>query len=85
MNIGLYSYLGSAIAYSAFALLLILSWRKSLQGKLLFIVAVINVIWSVAAIQVSLHDESYLLTYQFLEILRYTAWYLFLLKLFSLC
>ena len=82
MNIGLYSYLGSAIAYGAFALLLMFSWRKSLQGKLLFIVAVINVIWSVAAIQVSLHDESYLFTYQFLEILRYTAWYLFLLKLF---
>jgi len=82
MNIGLYSYLGSAIAYSAFALLLIFSWRKSLQGKLLFIVAVINVAWSITAIQVSIHDESYLFAYQILEILRYTAWYFFLLKLF---
>jgi len=83
MNIGLYSYLGSAIAYSAFALLLMFSWRKSLQGKLLVIVAAINVLWSVTAIQISLHDESYLLTYQLFEILRYTAWYFFLIKLFA--
>jgi putative PEP-CTERM system histidine kinase len=83
MNIGLYSYLGSVLAYSAFALLLMFSWGKSVQGKLLVIVAVISVIWSVTAIQVSLHNESYLLTYQLFEILRYTAWYYFLLKLFA--
>ena len=83
MNLGFYGYLAAAIAYGFFTVLLLFSWRESLQGKLLFITVAISAIWSVAAVKVSLHDESYLLLYQAFEIVRYIAWYVFLLKLFT--
>ena len=82
MNLGFYGYLAAAIAYGFFTVLLLFSWRESLQGKLLFITVAISAIWSVAAVKISLHDESYLLLYQAFEIVRYIAWYVFLLKLF---
>ncbi len=83
MNLGFYGYLAAAIAYGFFSILLLFSWRESLQGKLLFITVVISTIWSVTAVKISLHDESYLLLYQVFEIVRYIAWYVFLLKLFD--
>jgi putative PEP-CTERM system histidine kinase len=83
MNLGFYGYLAATIAYGFFAILLLFSWRESLQGKLLFITVAISTIWSVAAVKISLHDESYLLLYQAFEIVRYIAWYVFLLKLFD--
>ncbi len=67
MNLGLFSYLGAAIAYGLFALLLIFSWRESLQGKLLFIAMIVSVCWALIAVKISLHDESYLLFYQIFE------------------
>lgn len=84
MNIGYYSYLGAAFAYGFFAILLLFSWRESLQGKLLFISAFISVCWALIAVKISLHQESYLIAYQAFEVLRYIAWYVFLLKLFDL-
>lgn len=83
MNLGFYSYLGATIAYGLFALMLLFSWRESLQGKLLFISMSVSALWSLWAIKISLHNESYLLVYQIFEILRYIAWYVFLLKLFD--
>ncbi|MFV9616808.1 MAG: XrtA/PEP-CTERM system histidine kinase PrsK, partial [Gammaproteobacteria bacterium] len=83
MNLGFYGYLAAAIAYGFFTVLLLFSWRESLQGKLLFITVAISTIWSVIAVKISLHDESYLLLYQVFEIVRYIAWYIFLLKLFD--
>lgn len=83
MNLGFYSYLAAALAYGAFALLLLFSWRDSLQGKLLFIAALASCCWSIIAVKISLHDESYLLLYQSFEIIRYIAWFVFLLKLFD--
>ena len=83
MNLGFYSYLAAAVAYGFFAVLLLFSWRESLQGKLLFITVAISTIWSVTAVKISLHDESYLLLYQVFEIVRYMTWYIFLLKLFD--
>ena len=84
MNLGLYSYLGAAIAYGFFVFLLLFSWRQSLQGKLLFIAILVSTCWALVSVKIALHDESYLLAYQSLEILRYTAWYVFLLKLFDI-
>jgi putative PEP-CTERM system histidine kinase len=84
MNIGYYSYLGAAFAYGFFAILLLFSWRESLQGKLLFISAFISVCWALIAVKISLHQESYLIAYQAFEVLRYIAWYVFLLNLFYL-
>jgi hypothetical protein len=83
MNLGFYGYLTAAIAYGFFTVLLLFSWRESLQGKLLFITVAVSTIWSVTAVKISLHDESYLLLYQAFEIIRYMAWYVFLLKLFD--
>ena len=59
MNLGFYSYLAAAIAYGFFTVLMLFSWRESLQGKLLFITVAISTIWSVTAVKISLHDESY--------------------------
>ena len=83
MNLGFYGYFAAAIAYGFFAVLLLFSWRESLQGKLLFSAVAVSAIWSVLAVKISLHDESYLLWYQVFEIIRYIAWYIFLLKLFD--
>ncbi|PCJ89286.1 MAG: PEP-CTERM system histidine kinase PrsK [Thiotrichaceae bacterium] len=83
MNLGLYSYLGAGIAYSLFAVLLLSSWRESLQGKLLFISVFVSACWAFAAVQISLHNEFYLVLYQSLEVLRYIVWYVFLFKLFD--
>jgi putative PEP-CTERM system histidine kinase len=83
MNLGFYSYLGASLAYGFFAFLLFFSWRESLQGKLLFISMFINACWALTAVNISLHHESYLLAYQSFEIIRYLAWYVFLLKLFE--
>ncbi len=83
MNLGFYGYTAATIAYGFFAVLLLFSWRESLQGKLLFITIAVSAVWSIIAVQISLHDESYLLLYQVFEIIRYIAWYVFLLKLFD--
>ena len=83
MNLGYYSYFAASIAYGIFTLLLLFSWRESLQGKLLFIVMFVSTCWALIAVKISLHDEIYLLYYQVFEVLRYIAWYVFLLKLFD--
>ncbi len=84
MNLGLYSYLGAGLAYSFFAVLLLFSWRESRQGKLIFVVMLVSACWALIAAQISLHNESYLLSYRAFEILRYIAWYVFLFKLFDM-
>lgn len=83
MNIGTYSYLGAGVAYSFFAILLLFSWRESLQGKLLFISMLVSACWAFIAAQITMHNDSFLLAYQSFEILRYIAWFAFLLKLFD--
>ncbi len=83
MNLGLYSYLGAGLAYSFFAVLLLFSWRESLQGKLIFIAMLVSACWAMIAAQIALHKESYLLFYQAFEVIRYIAWYVFLFKLFD--
>lgn len=84
MDLGLYSYLGAAITYGFFTFLLVFSWRSSLQGKLLAAVTTISTIWAILASEIST-DSTYLVpTYQVFEVLRYIAWYVFLLKLFDI-
>ena len=43
----------------------------------------VSACWALTAAQITLHNESYLLSYQVFEILRYIAWYVFLFKLFD--
>lgn len=84
MDLGYYSYLTAAVTYGLFALLLVFSWRESRQGKLLLITMLLSAVWALLASLVSLRLDAYLLAYQLFEILRFAAWYVFLLKLFEL-
>ena len=82
MNLGLYSYLSAAVAYGFFALLLLPSWRASLQGKLLFGVTFISAAWAALAALIATEGTTgQVEAYKAFEILRYIAWYVFLLKL----
>jgi putative PEP-CTERM system histidine kinase len=83
MNLGLYSYLGATIAYGFFAVLLLFSWRGSLQGKLLTGTVVISTIWAGLAAEIADDGVYQLGAYQAFEVLRYIAWYVFLFKLFD--
>jgi hypothetical protein len=49
MNLGLYSYRSVAIAYGLFAVLLLFSWRESLQVKLLTVVIASSAVWTALA------------------------------------
>ena len=83
MNFGLYSYLGAAIAYSLLALLLLFSYRGSLQGKLFNGAVVISAIWAGLAAILAADGVKQAGAYQAFEVLRYIAWYVFLFKLFD--
>ena len=84
MNVGFYGYVGAALAYSFFTLLLLFNLRDSLQGKLIFLCTFVSACWALTATQIALHNESYLLTYQVFDVLRYITWYVFLVKLFDM-
>ena len=83
MNLGLFSYLGAAVAYGFFTILLLFSWRGSLQGKLLIGVVFTSAVWAVVATTVAINNNALFSAYRTLEILRYAVWYVFLLKLFD--
>ena len=83
MNLGFYSYLSATIAYGFFAVLLLFSWRASLQGKLLVVVTFISAVWAALAASIATEGTDLVEAYKAFEILRYIAWYVFLLKLFD--
>ncbi|MGB5715686.1 MAG: XrtA/PEP-CTERM system histidine kinase PrsK [Gammaproteobacteria bacterium] len=81
--IGYYSYLSAAAGFVFLTVLLLFSWRSSVQGRLLTIVTAVTAIWAGVAAGVT-QEDLYLQQdslYQFMEVLRYLAWYIFLLKL----
>ena len=63
--------------------MLLFSWRGSQQGKLLTVMVVISAIWAGVAAKIATYDGYETGAYQAFEILRYIAWYVFLLKLFD--
>ena len=79
--IGYYSYLGAAAGFGVLALLLLTSWRGSIQARLLALVAFSNIVWAGLAASVAEGADYGRGAYVVFEILRYTAWYAFLLKL----
>ena len=84
MDLGFYSYVGAAIAYGFFALLLLFGWRgSSLQGRWLTGTIILSAIWAGLAAKVAQNAIIYVEVYQTFEILRYVAWYAFLLNLFG--
>ena len=83
MNLGFYSYLSATVAYGFFAFLLLFSWRASLQGKLLVVVTFISAAWAALAASITTEGTDLIEAYKTFEILRYIAWYVFLIKLFD--
>ena len=81
MNIGFYSYLGAAMAYGFFSVLLLFSWGASFQGRLLVLSMMVCAIWAAVSVQFSLDAIQYLNLYQSVEILRFAALLSFLLML----
>ncbi|NOZ37296.1 MAG: PEP-CTERM system histidine kinase PrsK [Gammaproteobacteria bacterium] len=83
MNLGLFSYLSASLAFVLFAVLLVTSWRGGNRGVLLAAVALINAVWAGLASQVAIKSVDQASAYQTFEVLRYLAWYVFLIKLFD--
>lgn len=81
MNLGYYSYLGAAAGFGFLTLLLLFSWRSSVQGRLLTIAVLTSAVWAGVAAGISTGVDSLASAAQIAEILRYIAWYVFLLKL----
>lgn len=54
-----------------------------MQGKLLTIVIAISAIWAALAAEIATEDTDQVTAYQVFEVMRYMAWYVFLLKLFD--
>lgn len=81
METGFYSYLAAAVGFGFLAALLLISWRSSLQGRLLTIAVIVNAVWAGLAAAVAAQDNRWMEGYQALEVLRSMAWFVFLLKL----
>jgi len=81
MNLGFYSYLAAACGFGFLALLLLFSRSSSLQGRLFTGAVVISAIWAGLIAYIAKSGAYPGGFYQAFEILRYIAWYVFLLKL----
>ncbi len=83
MSLGLFGYLSASLAFLLFAILLLTSWRSGARGVLLAAVSLINALWAGLASQVVIESVEQASAYQVFEVLRYIAWYVFLIKLFD--
>jgi len=79
--IGYYGYIGAAAGFGFLALLLLTSWRGSLPARLLALVVISNIVWAALAASVAQGADYSRNAYVAFEILRYAAWYAFLLRL----
>ena len=83
MDLGYYSYLSATLGFGFLTILLLFSWRSSLQGRLLALVVITTAVWAgTAALRAGADQEPGGL-YLVFEVLRYVAWFAFLLKLFE--
>ncbi|MDH5469774.1 MAG: PEP-CTERM system histidine kinase PrsK, partial [Gammaproteobacteria bacterium] len=83
MNLGQYSYLSAALGFGFLAMLLLVNRRSNIQGHLLTLVVIVSVAWAALAVVIAGDTEDTAGFYLSLEILRYVAWFIFLLKLFE--
>jgi putative PEP-CTERM system histidine kinase len=81
MPLGYYSYLLATLGFGFLAILLSFSWRSTPAGRLLIIVVVVSTLWAGLAAGVAVTGAYQSVLYQSFEIVRYLAWYAFLLKL----
>ncbi len=80
--LGMYGYFAAAVSYGLFVLLLLFNWRGSHFGRLFTLVIAANVLWALVAAFNATSDTRYDALYQAFEIVRYIAWYVFLLEIF---
>ncbi len=80
MLIALVGYGLAAIAFGLLAVLMLTSWRGRLQGGLLVAAAALSAAWAAAGALES-HDPGYWRLFGILEVLRNTAWLVFLARL----
>jgi len=81
MDLGYYSYLSAMLGFGFLTILLLFSWRSSLQGRLLTLVVITTAAWAGSAALHADPDQGPGSAYLIFEILRYVAWFIFLLKL----
>ena len=81
MNLGFYSYLAAACGFGFLVLLLFFSRGSNIQGRLFTGAVVISAIWAGLVAHIAKSGAYPGGVYQAFEILRYIAWYVFLLKL----
>ncbi len=83
LRIASFSYASAALAYAVLGLLLITRWRRHLAGSLIASAVIISAIWAgVVAAQCFVNRVPTALVFG-LELLRDTAWLVFLLRIFS--
>ncbi len=77
------SYLSAAAGFGFLTALLLFSWNSSTPGRLLTVVAATTTLWAVSASLVApdmlMQQQGWL--YPLMEVLRYLAWFVFLLYL----
>lgn len=81
MDAGVYSYLSAALGFGFLTVLLLISWRSSVQGRLLTFAILSSAVWAALAATVAASGNTGTGAYQALEVLRSVAWFVFLLKL----
>lgn len=83
MNLGYLSYISALLGFGFLSILQLFSWRSNLQGRLLLLVVVTTAVWAGVAASVAKAVDQQTSLYLVFEILRYIAWYVFLMKLFE--
>ncbi|MFU8822443.1 MAG: PEP-CTERM system histidine kinase PrsK, partial [Gammaproteobacteria bacterium] len=80
MLIGTAGYAAAAVAFMLLTLLMLTSWRGRLQGGLLVAAAGLSAAWAAAA-AIDIGTPSHWQLIATLEVLRNTAWLVFLARL----
>jgi hypothetical protein len=84
VNIGFFSYLFAAVAFSVLTILLIFTWRGRQLGVVVTLASAFSVIWAVVSAISSLYPSLPVELLQATELARIASWCFFLLKILEL-
>ena len=84
VNIGLFSYLFAAVAFSVLTILLIFSWRGWQLGASVTLASALSAVWAVISAISALYPAIPLELMQAAELARLASWCFFLLKIIEL-
>ena len=84
MNIGFFSYLFAAVAFSVLTILLIFTWRGRQLGAVVTLASAFSAIWAVVSAISSLYPSLPVELLQATELARIASWCFFLLKILEL-